>query len=140
MAFDFKKEYSEPMANILTSCRILCSIVLLYFPTFSPWFYALYIVSGFTDMIDGTVARKTNTVSEFGTKLDTVADFIFDKVTASYGYTDVALDMACCHCCNQDCKYNLWIHRSEEVCGRTYHHEQDYRISDVYFTINIIFC
>lgn len=28
-------------------------------------------------MIDGTVARKTNTVSEFGSKLDTIADFIF---------------------------------------------------------------
>lgn len=28
-------------------------------------------------MIDGTVARKTNTVSEFGSRLDTVADFIF---------------------------------------------------------------
>ena len=28
-------------------------------------------------MIDGTVARKTGTVSEFGSKLDTVADLIF---------------------------------------------------------------
>ena len=28
-------------------------------------------------MIDGWVARKTNTVSEFGAKLDTVADFVF---------------------------------------------------------------
>ena len=28
-------------------------------------------------MIDGTVARKTNTASEFGSKLDTMADFIF---------------------------------------------------------------
>ena len=28
-------------------------------------------------MIDGTVARKTNTASEFGSKLDTVADFVF---------------------------------------------------------------
>ena len=28
-------------------------------------------------MIDGWVARKTNTVSEFGSKLDTVADVIF---------------------------------------------------------------
>lgn len=27
-------------------------------------------------MIDGTVARKTNTVSEFGSKLDTIADFV----------------------------------------------------------------
>lgn len=44
---------------------------------FSPWFYVLYIICGFTDMIDGTVARKTCSVSEFGSKLDTVADFIF---------------------------------------------------------------
>ena len=33
-------------------------------------------------MIDGTVARKTGTVSEFGSKLDTVADFIFILVCA----------------------------------------------------------
>lgn len=65
------------MANIITSCRILCSIILLFFPAFSPAFYILYLTAGFTDMIDGTVARKTNTVSEFGSKLDTVADFVF---------------------------------------------------------------
>ena len=28
-------------------------------------------------MVDGTIAKKTNSVSEFGAKLDTVADFIF---------------------------------------------------------------
>lgn len=31
-------------------------------------------------MIDGTVARKTNTVSEFGAKFDTVADLVFVTV------------------------------------------------------------
>lgn len=31
-------------------------------------------------MIDGAVARKTNTVSEFGAKLDTAADFVFVAV------------------------------------------------------------
>lgn len=65
------------MANIITGCRILCSVLLFFFPAFSPQFYALYLISGFTDMIDGTVARKTNTDSEFGSKLDTIADFIF---------------------------------------------------------------
>lgn len=65
------------MANIITSCRILCSIALLFFPAFSPVFYALYLTAGFTNMIDGAIARKTNTVSEFGSKLDTVADFVF---------------------------------------------------------------
>lgn len=28
-------------------------------------------------MIDGTIARKTNSVSTFGSRLDTIADFIF---------------------------------------------------------------
>ena len=32
---------------------------------------------GLTDMVDGTIARKTGAVSEFGSKLDTVADFLF---------------------------------------------------------------
>lgn len=46
------------MANIITSSGILCSIVLLFFPAFSPCFYFFYIICGFSDMIDGTVARK----------------------------------------------------------------------------------
>ena len=65
------------MANIITFVRILCSIAILFCPVFSVAFYSLYITAGLTDMIDGRVARKTNTVSEFGAKLDTVADFVF---------------------------------------------------------------
>ena len=44
------------MANIITGSRILFSIALLFFPTFSPAFYALYLAAGITDMIDGTFA------------------------------------------------------------------------------------
>ena len=65
------------MANIITILRILCSIAILFCPVFSVAFYSLYITAGLTDMIDGWVARKTNTVSEFGAKLDSVADFVF---------------------------------------------------------------
>lgn len=65
------------MANFVTSLRIIFSIALLFWPAFSPAFYVLYLSAGFTDMIDGTIARKTNTVSDFGSKLDTVADFVF---------------------------------------------------------------
>lgn len=65
------------MANIITFVRILCSIAILFCPVFSAAFYSLYISAGVSDMIDGWVARKTNTVSEFGAKLDTVADFVF---------------------------------------------------------------
>lgn len=56
---------------------MLCSMGILCFPAFSPEFYTMYFLCGFSDMIDGTIARKTNTVSEFGSKLDTVADFVF---------------------------------------------------------------
>ena len=64
------------IANIITSIRIFCSIALLFCMVLTPAFYTLYMVAGITDMIDGTVARKKNTVSEFGSKLDTVADFV----------------------------------------------------------------
>lgn len=74
------REMEDSMANIITSCRILCSLILLFCPAFSSVFYAFYLIAGFTDMIDGMVARKMNTVSEFGSKLDTVADFIFIMV------------------------------------------------------------
>ena len=65
------------MANIITGCRIVCSLFLLFVPAFSPAFFVLYLVAGFTDMIDGAVARMTNSVSEFGSRLDTAADTVF---------------------------------------------------------------
>ena len=65
------------MANIITGIRIVISAVLLFCPGLSPEFFVLYISAGITDMIDGAVARKTGTVSEFGSKLDTAADIVF---------------------------------------------------------------
>ena len=62
------------MANVLTICRIVSSIALLIPGTFSPAFFALYAFAGVTDMVDGTVARRTGTESEFGAKLDSIAD------------------------------------------------------------------
>ena len=65
------------MANIITSCRVLCSMLLLFFSMTSIPFYVLYLICGLSDVLDGIVARKTNTVSSLGAKLDTFADFIF---------------------------------------------------------------
>lgn len=65
------------IANIITGFRIIFSIALLFFPPFSSAFYVLYTAAGLTDMIDGTVAGKTNTVSDFGAKLDAIADLVF---------------------------------------------------------------
>ena len=68
------------IANIITGSRIVFSLSLLFIPLSSAWFYALYLLCGLSDMIDGTVARKTKSASEFGAKLDTVSDFVFMTV------------------------------------------------------------
>ena len=72
---------TKHIANILTGSRILGSILLLFFPAFSLGFYITYILCGFSDMIDGTIARKTNSISKFGSQLDTIADFVFVLVS-----------------------------------------------------------
>lgn len=68
------------MANILTGISVLASIALLFCPVFTAAFYFIYLAAGITDVADGAVARKTNTVSEFGSRLDTAADLIFAAV------------------------------------------------------------
>ena len=64
------------MANSITIFRMTASIVLLFCPVFSPAFYVFYIAAGLSDMLDGFVARKTDTVSKLGARLDTIADFV----------------------------------------------------------------
>ena len=65
------------MANLITSCRILFSLLLLFFPALSPGFYGLYIAAGLSDMLDGFVARRTNSASPLGARLDSLADLVF---------------------------------------------------------------
>ena len=65
------------IANIITGSRILGSILMLLFPAFSVQFYFLYLFCGFSDMVDGTVARKTNNADKFGARFDTASDFVF---------------------------------------------------------------
>ena len=68
------------MANLITGIRILASVGLLFCPAFSSLFYGLYLLAGISDMIDGPVARRTGTASDFGAKLDTGADLLFVAV------------------------------------------------------------
>ena len=65
------------LANGITVIRMICGVVLLFCPVFSPAFFALFITAGVSDMVDGWVARRTHTTSELGAKLDTIADIVF---------------------------------------------------------------
>ncbi len=65
------------LANGITVLRILCSLALVFCMPLSLPFYALYTAAGLSDIVDGLVARKTNTATTFGAKLDTLADIVF---------------------------------------------------------------
>lgn len=65
------------MANIITILRILGTLLLSVTIPLSAEFYVLYTMTGITDVLDGYIARKTNTCSEFGSKLDSAADLMF---------------------------------------------------------------
>ena len=65
------------LANIITGCRISGSMVLLFLPVSSREFFLTYLICGISDMIDGTVARMTNSAGAFGERLDTIADILF---------------------------------------------------------------
>jgi CDP-diacylglycerol--glycerol-3-phosphate 3-phosphatidyltransferase len=43
-------------------------------------FYSLYTAAGLSDIFDGWIARKTNTATKFGAKLDALADIVFAAV------------------------------------------------------------
>ena len=103
---------AKHIANILTGCRILGSILLLFFPAFSLVFYIVYLLCGFSDMIDGTVARKTNSTSHFGSQLDTIADLVFVvaamiKPVAGDPSSGVVVVLARCDCGYQDQQYHM---------------------------------
>ena len=72
-----KRKIIHNTANFITSARTLCSLALLFCTPLSLPFYVLYTTAGLSDIFDGLIARKTNTASKFGAKLDTFADFVF---------------------------------------------------------------
>lgn len=68
------------LANYITVLRIVGTLVLLFIESFSLPFFIVYTLTGFTDALDGFVARKTKSESSFGAKLDSVSDLVFYAV------------------------------------------------------------
>ena len=67
-------------ANIITFFRFVGTILLLTMKPLSPSFFLLYTATGLTDVLDGWIARKTKTASDFGARLDSIADLLFYTV------------------------------------------------------------
>ena len=66
--------------NIITLSRIPMAVALPFVQSSPAVFWALYLLCGLSDVLDGAVARSTGTVSRLGERLDTIADIIFVAV------------------------------------------------------------
>lgn len=65
------------LPNLVSSIRILIVPLLFYlaFQKMEIWFLALLLFSGFTDVLDGLLARKLNQITTLGSHLDSWGDF-----------------------------------------------------------------
>mgnify|MGYP003319264431 CR=1 FL=1 len=68
------------LANIITCCRMILTVLLIFFPFLSVGFIVCYLLAGATDVADGIVARRLGITSKFGEKFDTIADIFFVTV------------------------------------------------------------
>ena len=68
------------IANLITALRIIAAVAMLFTIPLSVPFFVFYAVGGFSDMIDGTVARKCGSAGGFGARLDSIADLLFYTV------------------------------------------------------------
>ena len=70
----------KAIPNYISFSRIIFSLILIFIKPLSVAFYAIYIICGFSDILDGFIARKTGTTSRLGEKLDSMADMIMTGV------------------------------------------------------------
>ena len=71
------------LANFITLIRIIGAIALIFLEPLSVPFFIVYGICGFSDAIDGLVARKLGTSSQFGAALDSFSDLLFYGVMAA---------------------------------------------------------
>lgn len=74
---EVKKNEIVNLANAVTSLRLIGAILMIFIEPLSGAFYVIYTICGLSDGIDGTIARKMGTSSEFGARLDSVSDIAF---------------------------------------------------------------
>ena len=65
------------IADMITLLRITGTMLLLVLQPLTAEFYWVYALTGFTDVLDGWIARTTKTASDFGARLDSIADLLF---------------------------------------------------------------
>ncbi len=75
-----EKKWYQSIPNMITAFRVAGTMGLLFIEPFTTPFYMLYTVCGISDVLDGWIARMTNSITEFGSKFDSMADLLFYAV------------------------------------------------------------
>lgn len=65
------------LPNTITLLRVACAFGLLLYDATSIVFWGLYCLCGFSDIIDGFLARKFKCATKMGALLDSLADICF---------------------------------------------------------------
>ena len=63
--------------NLISIFRAITALLFFVVTPLSTFFYVLYVVCAFTDVLDGFLARKLHAVSNLGQSLDSLADIVF---------------------------------------------------------------
>ena len=72
-----KLVFTMNLPNAVSMLRLLMAPAMIFLAIRgeSSWFIAAVIFSGFTDVLDGFLARRLNQITEFGSHLDSWGDF-----------------------------------------------------------------
>lgn len=80
--------FKRNIANLLSLFRLISILPLTYlsYLKLKAPFLVFYPLAGFTDILDGCLARRFKTESKLGRKLDSLADFLFTTATFLWAY------------------------------------------------------
>ncbi len=71
------------LPNALSLLRLTGAATLAFLPV-GAGFWAVYLLCGLSDMLDGALARRLKAESELGSKLDSLGDLAF-VIVCAYG-------------------------------------------------------
>ena len=74
--------FVKNIPNMITGIRMIGAIIMLFLKPLSTEFYIVYGVCGFTDAVDGFIARKFHLQSKLGSILDSISDLLFYAIMA----------------------------------------------------------
>ena len=65
------------LPNLITALRIVGTAGLIFTVPLTPLYFVIYTLCGLSDVLDGWLARHTGAASDFGARLDSIADICF---------------------------------------------------------------